>query len=121
MSFVQANGAVALSGALTATTNSPALRLPAGASGGHCLVAVHVSAVSGTSPSLTCKLQQSDSASSGFADVTGAAGSAITAAGNQLFNGHVTKPFVRVVGTVSGTTPSLTTTVTVFGAAASAS
>jgi hypothetical protein len=118
MSFRLANGAVALSGAITATTNGAALHVPGGEGGSHVLVAVHVSAVSGTTPSLTCKLQESANGTSGWTDVTGAAGSAITAAGNQLFNGHTTKPYVRVVGTVSGTTPSLTTTVTVFGAAA---
>jgi hypothetical protein len=118
MSFRQANAAVALSGAITATTNGPALRVPGGEGGSHVVVAVHVSAVSGTTPSLTPKLQDSADGSTGWADVTGAAGTALTAAGNVLFNGHTTKKFVRVVATVSGTTPSLTTTATVFGAKA---
>src|SRR5690349_4610855 len=117
MYFRQANAAVALSGAITATTNGAALRVPGGEGGSHVVVAVHVSAVSGTTPSLTPKLQHSDDASS-WSDVTGAAGTALTAAGNVLFNGHTTKKFVRVVATVSGTTPSLTTTATVFGAKA---
>jgi hypothetical protein len=118
MPFRLANGAVALSGTLTATSNGSALAVPGADGGSHILVSVHVSAASGTSPTLSCKLQHSDDASS-WSDVTGAAQSAnLTAAGNALFGGRATKKYVRVVATVGGTTPSFTTSVALFGATA---
>lgn len=118
MSFRQANGAVALSGALASGANkSAALRSPAD-SGGVVLVAAHVSAVSGTSPTLTVKVQESDTTDDGdFADVTGGALGQLSAAGNAVGFAKVTKPFFRVVGTVGGSaTPTATSTVSVFTA-----
>jgi hypothetical protein len=116
MSYRQANSAVALSGALASGANkSAALRSPSN-TGGVVLVAAHVSAVSGTSPTLDVKVQQSDTTVDGdFADVTGGALAQFTAAGNKVGFAKVTKAFYRVVGTVGGTaTPTATSTVSVF-------
>lgn len=76
--------------------------------------ALQVSAVSGTgSPTLTVKLQHSvDDAV--WADVTGGAFTAVTAVGGQFieFSGTVNR-YLRVVSTISGTTPSFTYNVAV--------
>jgi hypothetical protein len=77
---------------------------------------LHVSAVSGTTPSLTVKLQHSDDDGVGdpWADVTGGAFAAKTEVGGEFieFSGTL-KRYVRVVTTVSGTSPSFTYNVAV--------
>lgn len=107
------NGALALSGTITASTNGAAFHLPAG--NGSFLVGVHVSAASGTTPTLNVKLQDSPDATT-WTDVAGAASAQLTAAGNTVFAGRSTKAYVRAVATLGGTTPSFTVDVTAFGA-----
>lgn len=67
---------------------------------------VHVSATSGT-PTLNCSLEESADGSSWTA-IPGSSTAQLTAAGNALAGGAVTKNFVRVTATVAGTTPSVT-------------
>lgn len=112
MTMRSANAETAFNGALTATKNGPVHEFYGGA--GNLFVTAHVSAVSGTSPTLNLKLQDSPDNST-WSDVTGATGAQLTAAGNQVFAGYSTKPYVRVVATVGGTTPSFTAHVAVFG------
>jgi hypothetical protein len=78
---------------------------------GVALVVLNASAGTGTTPTLDVKLQHSDDNST-FADVTGAAFTQVTdvggTAGVQVLKVNVSnlKRYLRVVGTIAGTTPS---------------
>lgn len=75
------------------------------------LVVLNASAGTGTSPTLDVKLQHSDDNST-FADVTGAVFTQVTdvagTAGVRVLKINVPdlKRYLRVVGTIAGTTPS---------------
>jgi hypothetical protein len=92
---------------VTASGNSNAFVLPSAS--GNLEVLVAVSAISGTSPSLTPKLQVSMDGANWFDAATG---SAMTTVSNQRLACQTLCGYGRVVFTVSGTTPSLTTAVT---------
>lgn len=97
------------SGALTASGQTAAIDV-GGAPTLRCQV--RVSAVSGTSPSVTVTVQTSHDAGATDAWRTaGSAFSAITAVGDSPWQSFVVDRYVRVSYTVSGTTPSLTTAV----------
>ena len=69
---------------------------------------IHVTAITGTTPTLSLAIEQSDDNSS-YTAITGAGtASNITAAGNVTVGGRVTKPYVRVTSTIGGTTPAVT-------------
>ena len=78
---------------------------------GVALIVLNASAGTGTTPTLDVKLQHSDDNST-FADVTGAAFTQVTdvggTAGVQVLKVNVSnlKRYLRVVGTIAGTTPS---------------
>lgn len=78
---------------------------------GDILVEQEVNAVSGTTPSLTGKVQESDTSGGTYTDVAGSAFTAVTAANNRqakvLRVGEV-KRFIKHAGTITGTTPSFT-------------
>jgi hypothetical protein len=57
----------------------------------------------GTTPSLAAKLQESDTAGSGYTDITGATFTTLTAAGSQEIHFKTTKRYVRVDYTITGT------------------
>lgn len=100
---------VLASGALTASGQSAAIDV---GGAGTLRAQVQVSAVSGTSPSVTMTVQTSHDA--GVSDAwrtAGAAYSALTAVSNSPWQSFAVDRYVRVSYTVSGTTPSLTTTV----------
>lgn len=68
-----------------------------------------VGTVSGTTPTLDGKIQDSADGSTGWADVTGATFTQVTASDSQQAIGLDTracKRYVRYVGTIAGTTPS---------------
>ncbi len=70
-----------------------------------------VGAVTGTSPTLDAKVQESATQGGTYTDIAGAAFAQITNANHALhLNARVTpaKPFQRVVLTLGGTTPSFT-------------
>src|SRR3990172_9402642 len=73
-------------------------------------VIMDVGTVSGTSP--TCDFKLTESATSGgtYTDVAGATAAQITATGTREINFEVgaTKQFIKVAGTIGGTTPSFT-------------
>lgn len=97
------------SGALTTTGQSSAIDV---GGAGTLRAQVQVSAVSGTTPSVTVTIQTSHDA--GVADAwrtAGSAFSAITSVANSPWQCFAVDRYVRVSYTVSGTTPSLTTTV----------
>lgn len=104
------NGEVAISGVLpSGATNSPALGT--GGTASNVLVGIHMTANSGTSPTLTVKLQDSADASS-WTDLAGATTAALTPTGNAVLYGRSPKAFVRVVATVGGSaTPTVTATI----------
>jgi hypothetical protein len=75
------------------------------------VLGVHVTAASGTSPTLNASLEESDDASTWTA-VTGSAVAQLTAAGNAVAFAVPAKRYVRVTSTIAGTTPSFTYKVT---------
>src|SRR5262249_48016450 len=76
---------------------------------GRCFAIQITGAVGGTSPTLDGKIQESDSSGSGYADISGATFSQVTAANNvQVISFERTKRYVRYVGTVGGSsTPTV--------------
>lgn len=115
MALTMLAGDNALTGALpSGANNSPAYVLGNGS--GSFFVGVHTTAVSGTSPTLTVKVQDSPDGTT-WTDISGLATSALSTANvfATVF-GHSPNKFVRVVGTVGGSaTPTVTATVTLAG------
>lgn len=73
---------------------------------GQCFAVQVIGAVTGTSPSLTGKIQESDDNST-WSDVSGATFNAVTASSNvQTIVFDRTKRYLRHHRTVSGTTPA---------------
>jgi hypothetical protein len=73
---------------------------------GRCFAIQVIGAVTGTSPSLTGKIQESDDNST-WSDVSGATFTAVTASSNvQTIVFDRTKRYLRHYRTVSGTTPA---------------
>lgn len=83
---------------------------PIAASGtaGDVLLAVHVTAASGTTPTLNVSLEESVDGSTAWTAITGSGIVQLTAAGNATAYASPSKSFVRVTATVAGTTPSFT-------------
>ena len=100
-------GDVVLTGtAASAGTNSGPIANPGSAADVVCFI--HVSAITGTTPTLAVAIEQSTDGSS-YSAVTGGGTSAnITAAGNATINARITAPYVRVTSTIGGTTPAVT-------------
>jgi hypothetical protein len=78
------------------------------------LVMTHVTAATGTGPTTTVVVEESDNGSSGWTAVLGAAGVALAGVGNQVITAAPAKRFVRVTATVAGTTPAVTGSVAVI-------
>jgi len=73
---------------------------------GRCFAIQAIGTVGGTSPSLTCKIQES-SDNSTWTDVTGATFTAVTASNNlQTTVFDRTKRYLRHSRTISGTSPT---------------
>lgn len=80
------------------------------------MLALEVGTVSGTTPTLDVKVQDSADGSIGWADVSGLTLTQVTASNNSQAlaieglnssaNGVARKRYLRVVGTIAGTTPS---------------
>lgn len=70
-------------------------------------IVADVGTVTGTTPTLDIKIQESDDNSS-FSDITGATFTQITATGAGAVEIHTCtiKRYIRAVGTIAGTTPS---------------
>lgn len=108
-------GDVALSGTFGAGTHRSAPVTTGGAVGfADALVAVHVTAASGTSPTLAVSLEQSTDGAT-WAAVPGSGSVTLTAVGNTTTYAAVTAPLARVAAAVGGTTPSFTVRVAVVG------
>ena len=90
---------------LTASVNGPSGDLLAG--DGRCFAVQTVGTLAGTSPSLAGKIQESADGST-WADVSGATFTTVTANDNvQAITFDRTQRYVRYVGTVAGTSPSV--------------
>ncbi len=97
---------------LTATANGSAADMQAG--DGPCFAIQQVGAVSGTSPTLAGKIQESADGSTGWSDVAGATFTTVTASSNyQAISFDRTKRYQRYVGTVGGTSPSFAVAVVI--------
>lgn len=105
MSMRQVNGDVVLSGTRGSGTYTSSA-LPTGYSSDVVLL-IHVTAASGTSPSLVVSLQESNDGSTWTA-VPNSAAVALNAVGNSMANAQTSMQLCRVVAVVSGTTPSFT-------------
>lgn len=76
-------------------------------------VALEVGAVTGTTPTLDVKLQESDTSGGTYTDISGATFTQVTASNSsQIIRveglGTSRKRFLRAVATIAGTTPSFT-------------
>lgn len=76
-----------------------------------------VGSVSGTTPTLDVKFQESADGSTGWTDITGAAFTQVTAAGSQTLRFKTSKRYVRAVATIAGTSPAFVFGVYVIGVA----
>ena len=89
----------------TTTVNGSAVDLISG--DGRCFAVQQVGAVSGTSPTLAGKIQESADGSTNWADVAGATFTTVSTTDNvQAITFDRTLRYVRYVGTVGGTSPS---------------
>lgn len=75
------------------------------------VVMLSIGAATGTTPTLDVKMQHSDNNST-FTDISGAAFAQKTAAGFAELDIKNTKRYIRAIGTVGGTTPNFTYSVT---------
>ncbi len=84
-----------------------------------CFGIQNIGTVSSTSVSLAGKFQEATTATGTYADITGATFAALTSTTGSLIVNTVkflrTQPFVRYVGTIAGTTPTIALDVVVGG------
>jgi hypothetical protein len=100
--------------ALTSTTNGAAVDLQD--ADGNCFATLHIGAVSGTTPTLDVKIQESDTSGGTYTDISGAAFAQQTASNKWLaINFKRAKRFARGAVTIGGSTPSFTIAVAIFG------
>lgn len=107
------SGATFFAAARTANANGTGVDLKNGLGSTHAVL--NVGTVSGTTPTLDVKMQESDDDST-YTDIPGATFNQVTA-GNQrqVIRFLRSKPYCRAVATVAGTSPSFTFGVEVFG------
>jgi hypothetical protein len=105
----EAQGDIVLNlAAASATANSGAIAAQGGAA--YVFLGVQITAITGTSPTLVVKLQES-SDNSAWSDVAGATTASLTAIGSAVVFGATVKGYVRAVATIGGTTPAVTAVV----------
>lgn len=98
--------------AITSTTSGSSLDFING--DGRCTAIQQVGTVSGTTPSLAGKIQESSDGST-WTDVSGATFTAVTATDNvQSISFDRTKRYLRYNGAVSGTSPSFNIAVVII-------
>lgn len=93
--------------ARTASANGTAVNLSGYAAKRQMLAYLDVGEVSGTSPTLDVKIQESADGST-WADIPGAAFARKTAVAQETLYFATTKKYVRAVATIGGTSPSFT-------------
>lgn len=105
--------AVVVSGARTATGNSGAI--PLHDKGSFLNLLLDITAVSGTTPSMTPSIEWSQDGGTTFGPAeTADAFTAVTAAGTKAKQFAVKGTHYRIVWTISGTTPSFTFSVRAY-------
>ena len=113
-SVVLANGANSLAPA-TRTSSANGAGVDLGEAEGNCFAIQHIGTVSGTSPTLDGKLQESNDDST-FTDITGATFTQVTASNKcQMITFKRTKRYVRGVQTIAGTSPSFAGSLLIAG------
>jgi hypothetical protein len=108
--------AISTPGARTSTLTTSAFNLRGYI--GQVLVTQNVGAVTGTTPTLDGKIQDSTDGSTGWADVSGYTFTQVTASDSQQslnVDTRGVKQYIRYVGTIGGTTPSFTMGITAIG------
>jgi hypothetical protein len=91
---------------LTGSASGSAIDLLSG--DGRCFAVQMVGAVGGTTPSLAGKIQESADGSTGWTDISGATFTAVGASDvMQSISFDRTLRYVRYVGTVTGTSPTI--------------
>lgn len=104
-------------GTVSTATNTPAKVVKAGGYGATAVAHLNITAISGTStPTLTVKFQESVDQTN-WIDVPSGAFSAATATGLSRLLLSNFGPYLRVVETISGTTPSFTHSLVISGVA----
>jgi len=97
---------------ITATINGGAGDMLAG--DGLCFAIQQIGTVSGTSPTLAGKIQESADGSTNWTDINGATFTTVTASTNtQAVAFERTKRYLRYVATVGGTSPSFAVAVVI--------
>lgn len=109
---VQGDLALTLTAAGAGTTNSGPIA-PGGRAGA-VFIGAHVTAMTGTTPTLDLSLEESATGESAWTALAGSSMTQFTAAGHRIACAVPTKSFVRVVATVGGTTPAVTAKVAVL-------
>ena len=102
--------------ARTATGNGTAVDLQA--RDGDLYLVLDSAAGTGTTPTLDIKVQSSDTSGGTYADITGATFTQVTTTASQqaiVISKDEVRRWIRVVYTVSGTTPSFTFSVNALG------
>ena len=90
---------------ITSSTNGSAVDMIS--ADGLCSALQQVGTVSGTSPTLAGKIQESADGSTNWTDISGAAFASVTASNNnQIVSFERTKRYLRYVATLGGTSPS---------------
>lgn len=74
-----------------------------------------VGTVTGTTPTLDVKLQESDTSGGTYTDIAGATFAQKTAAGNEVISFSARKRWLRAVYTIGGTTPNFTFSCVILG------
>lgn len=104
MQLAEGDLALALSAAAATVSSGP---VAAAGQAAYVLGMAQVTAITGTSPTVTFSFDESNDGSTWTA-MTGATTAALTAAGSATFCGRATKQFVRATATIGGTTPAVT-------------
>lgn len=99
---------------LTVTTNGAAVDLVD--SDNQCSATLHIGAVTGTSPTLDVKIQESATSGGTYTDIAGATFAQQTASNKWLsINFKRSLRFGRAVAILAGTTPNFTMAVVILG------
>ncbi|MEV6571864.1 hypothetical protein [Streptomyces sp. NPDC051577] len=98
---------------LARTANATSGPVAAAGAAQAAVLLVQCSAASGTTPTLDAVLEESADGTS-WSTVTGSGITQLTAAGNRVGGGAVTKNYVRAALTIGGTTPSFTCSATIL-------
>lgn len=97
---------------VTSSTNGAAADMISG--DGPCFAIQQIGTVSGSSPMLAGKIQESDDGLTGWSDINEATFTTVTASTNyQAVTFQRTKRYLRYVATVDGSSPSFATAVIV--------